>query len=79
MTQKATAGYVEKPELFDDEDFVMSSLCPGKWFNCVEVAHKDGTIAVRNSYDDQKRAIYFDAEEWRKFVTGVKNGDFGIV
>lgn len=73
-----TPQYTEHHGLFKDEDFTQSSLCPGRWFNCVSVAHKDGVIAVRNSYDDQKRTIFFNEDEWRAFVGGVKKGDFNF-
>lgn len=43
---------------------------------CVMVAYKDKVVAVRDSKDATKATLYFDQEEWRVFVTGVKNGEF---
>jgi Domain of unknown function (DUF397) len=43
---------------------------------CVEVAHIDGTIAIRNSQDIDGPVLIFNAEEWAAFVTGVRDGEF---
>lgn len=43
---------------------------------CVMVAYKEGTVAVRDSKDADKSTLYFNQDEWRAFVTGVKNGEF---
>ncbi len=43
---------------------------------CVEVAHIDGTIAIRDSKDLHGSVLTFSAEEWAAFVAGVRNGEF---
>lgn len=72
--------YEEHYARFGDADFVQSSSSPPNYFNCVAVAHKDGIVAVRSSYDDQKRTVFFNEDEWRSFIYGAKKGefDFGI-
>lgn len=42
---------------------------------CVEVAEEYGNIGVRNSKVPGE-IVWFDAEEWSMFVSGVKAGDF---
>ena len=69
---------VKRPQ-FVDGDFKKSSLS-GIWVpgtgNCVEVAQRDGVVAVRNSKDPQKSMVFFTADEWNAFVGGVKQGEF---
>jgi hypothetical protein len=43
---------------------------------CVMVAHRDGTVAVRDSKDATRTTLYFNEDEWRAFVLGVKAGEF---
>jgi hypothetical protein len=46
--------------------------------NCVEVASLDaGKVAVRNSRHPLGPPLVFTAAEWRAFIGGAKNGDFG--
>ncbi len=46
---------------------------------CVEVAMKDGQVAVRDSKDKASVQLQFSAAEWAAFVDGVKNGEFDAV
>jgi predicted secreted Zn-dependent protease len=46
---------------------------------CVEVATASGTVMVRSSADPQGTPITLTRDEWREFVTGVKEGDFDHV
>lgn len=60
-----------------DSRWVKSSLsfCNS---NCVEVAHlADGQIGVRHSKDPQGPVLRFTPGEWRAFLGGVRNGEFG--
>jgi hypothetical protein len=43
---------------------------------CVEVAHRDGIVAVRNSQDKGKTTVSFTGDEWKAFIIGVKRGEF---
>ena len=43
---------------------------------CVEVAHTDGTIAIRDSKDVDGPVLTFSHGEWAAFVAGVRNGEF---
>jgi len=43
---------------------------------CVMVAHRDGTVVVRDSKDATRTTLYFNEDEWRAFVLGVKAGEF---
>lgn len=60
---------------FDENNFKKSSLCH-HIIHCVKVAHKDGTIAIKDSKNPQQGALYFNKGEWEAFVSGVKNGEF---
>ncbi|HLX48976.1 MAG TPA: DUF397 domain-containing protein [Streptosporangiaceae bacterium] len=45
--------------------------------NCVEVAGlPDGEVAVRHSRNADGPVLLFSADEWRVFLTGVRNGEF---
>ena len=43
---------------------------------CVEVAHIDCTIAIRDSKDVDRPVLTFSQGEWAAFVAGVRNGEF---
>lgn len=64
-----------KPNDLQDRDFQKSSFCN---FDpvCVEVARKNGIVAVRSSRNKNQSPIIFDEAEWRAFIAGVKNGEF---
>jgi hypothetical protein len=44
---------------------------------CVEVARVGDLIAVRDSKDPEGGVLLFNAREWRAFVAGVRDGEFG--
>lgn len=47
--------------------------------NCVEVAGlPDAPICVRNSRDPDGPVLRFTLDEWRAFLGGVRNGEFGL-
>lgn len=60
-----------------DKDFRKSSYSNGGT-DCVEIAQKDNTIAVRNSKDVNKNTVFFTRSEWEAFVSGVKNNEFDV-
>ena len=43
---------------------------------CVEVAHGDDQIAVRDSKDPSGPMLLFTPVEWRAFLAGVRDGEF---
>lgn len=51
-----------------------SSRCESD--TCVEVAHIDRTIAIRDSKDVNGPVLTFSAQEWAAFIAGVRNGEF---
>ncbi|SDG51263.1 protein of unknown function [Pseudonocardia oroxyli] len=58
-------------------EFVRSSYCSAG--ACVEVAvSESGQVLVRDNKDLAAGALSFTAEEWRAFVSGVKNGEFDL-
>jgi hypothetical protein len=59
-----------------DGDFTKSSWSKNNPKTCVEVAIKSEGVAVRNSTDPKKTTIFFTKDEWKAFVTGVKEGEF---
>lgn len=61
---------------FTDGDFKTSSLTGDVGCYCVEVAQKDGIVAVRDSANRQRGTLYFEPEEWAAFVGGVRLGEF---
>lgn len=67
-------------ERFTDKDFRVSTMCDlGKPSpQCVQVACKDGAVAVRSSKSGNEPTLLFDNDEWAAFVQGVKNGEFDV-
>ena len=63
-------------ELFKNSYFMSASPTP---ITCIEVAKKSGYVAIRDSKDLKKKALYFTNAEWEAFVTGVKDGKFDFV
>lgn len=45
---------------------------------CVEVAARDGHVAVRNSKRREGSRVEFTPEEWDAFIRGVKAGEFDL-
>ena len=45
---------------------------------CVEVAHGDEQIAVRDSKDPSGPMLLFTPREWRAFLDGVRDGEFDL-
>jgi hypothetical protein len=57
----------------------VKSSFSGPQGNCVEVAHlDDGGIAMRNSRFPDGPALVFTATEWEAFLSGARNGEFGL-
>jgi hypothetical protein len=45
--------------------------------NCVEATElPDGKVGMRNSRDAGGPVLKFQAEEWRAFLNGARNGEF---
>ena len=40
--------------------------------NCVEVADLDGTVAVRDSKDQEGPVLLFAADTWARFIAEIK-------
>ena len=45
---------------------------------CVEVAHGDDQVAVRDSKDPSGPMLLFTPLEWRAFLAGVRDGEFDL-
>ena len=45
---------------------------------CVEVAHADGRVVVRDSKDPTGPVLTFNATEWQAFLDGVRNDEFDV-
>ncbi|OGN05935.1 MAG: hypothetical protein A2746_02420 [Candidatus Yanofskybacteria bacterium RIFCSPHIGHO2_01_FULL_44_22] len=61
-----------------DEDFRTSSWSKNNPKTCVAVAITPNGVAVRNSNDQTKNAVFFTNDEWSTFVKGVKNNEFDV-
>lgn len=62
---------------FSGEEFSTSSFTKPK-HDCVEVASREGVVAVRDSkLDNESPQLRFTESEWKAFIAGVKNGEFG--
>lgn len=66
-----------KKQSFADAEFKKSTLSPPTPYPCcVEVAHRDGVVAVRNSTDSTKNTVFFTKQEWDAFLGGARKGEF---
>jgi hypothetical protein len=63
---------------FNPTDFKTASLCPATRRGCVQVAMKDGTIAIGDSKHPKQTPLLFNQDEWQTFIAGVKQGEFDI-
>ena len=63
---------------FSAKDFKKSTMCNNTPVWCVEVAHKDCEVAVRDSKNSKKQMLIFSNDEWKAFVEGVKKGEFDV-
>ncbi|TMR89445.1 DUF397 domain-containing protein [Nonomuraea basaltis] len=55
-----------------------SSRSSGNGGQCVEVAiNLPGVVAVRDSKDPDGPKLLFTPTEWKMFIKGVKDGEFG--
>lgn len=65
---------------FHTRDFRVSTMCdlgqPSP--QCVQVARKGGTVAVRSSKSGSKKTLLFNKSEWTAFIQGAKNGEFDV-
>jgi uncharacterized protein DUF397 len=46
--------------------------------NCVEVAFLAGRVLLRNSRAQLGPALVFTADEWKAFLAGAVDGEFGL-
>nr|WP_035740861.1 DUF397 domain-containing protein [Parafrankia elaeagni] len=53
-----------------------STYSSGEGGMCVEVAHVDGGVAVRDSTAPLRALLVFSGAEWDAFLAGVRNGEF---
>jgi hypothetical protein len=60
--------------MHDEPQFRKSSFSPTD--NCVEVAHHDGRMLVRDSKDQTGPVLTFNQTEWAAFLAGVHAGEF---
>jgi len=57
----------------------VKSSYSGPQGNCVEIARiSDGGVAVRNSRHPDGPALVFTAAEWDAFLSGARDGEFGL-
>lgn len=63
------------------------ALAGARWFKssrssgngqCVEIAHLDGGVAVRDSKDPSGPVLRFTRSEWEAFIAGAKGGEFDL-
>jgi Domain of unknown function (DUF397) len=45
---------------------------------CVEVARLDELVLVRDGKEPDGAVLRFSVDEWRRFVAGVRAGDFDV-
>lgn len=60
---------------FSDAEFIRSSSCTYPPGGCVEVAIKDGVVAVRDGQNPE-RVLIFGTADWQTFIQGAKRGEF---
>lgn len=46
---------------------------------CVEIAHEDATVYMRDSMDPSGPRLTFSREDWLAFLAGVRAGEYDVV
>lgn len=64
--------------VFADREFRKSSLTGSDRYACVEVAMREGVVAVRSTTDPSKTTVLYTNDEWSAFIGGVKKGEFDL-
>lgn len=59
-----------------DSDFQKSNWSKNNPKTCVEVAIVKEGVALRDSKDHNKKTLFFNHDEWKAFLLGVKHGQF---
>ena len=65
----------------DEDGFMCAMGTPGlrnPWWFCVSVKRDVNGAKVRDTKDPSKTTLSFTKEEWKAFISGVKNGEFDI-
>lgn len=64
----------------DEDGFVTGKPCSFKPMKiiCVSVKISDDKVQVRDTKDPSKTTLTFDHNEWKAFISGVKNGEFDV-
>jgi len=58
----------------DDPQWITARSCAAG--NCVQIAFHEGSFLVGDTKDPNGPHLSFDADEWKTFLAGVKDGDF---
>lgn len=64
----------------DEDGFLTAGPCHLKPMKiiCVSVKISDDKVQVRDTKDPSKTTLTFDHNEWKAFISGVKNGEFDV-
>ncbi|MGA8117939.1 MAG: DUF397 domain-containing protein [Actinocatenispora sp.] len=54
-----------------------STRCSANSAACVEVAHLDRAVGIRDSKDAESPVLAFGPTAWSAFVSGLRTGTFG--
>ena len=78
MDDHNTAMKMVKDTIFNDPEFIKSG--DSGVFNpiCVEVARKNGLVAVRDSKNKSITPMVFSNTEWEAFINEAKRGGFDV-
>ena len=67
---------MNKNLIADESGWITSSYCTAS--SCVEVLITADSVAVRDTKDRGIPALVYTADEWRQFLSGVKDGEFDL-
>jgi hypothetical protein len=59
-----------------ESGWITSSYCTAN--SCVEVLITADSVAVRDTKDRGVPALVYTVDEWRQFLSGVKDGEFDL-
>lgn len=78
MAEHAVAVEKMPAMLFQEHEYVSAPDTAVFSKLCVQIARKDGVVAVKDSKNPTAKPLMFSNQEWTAFINGAKQGLFDV-